>query len=62
MKLPIALVQTWLELSSNNNPDSPEAYKRSINNIRHHFGSIGLAEVYVRTYVREVKRQINDNQ
>jgi len=48
MKLPIALVKTWLELSSTDNPESPEAHDLAIKKLLHYFGNIDLAEDYVK--------------
>ncbi len=48
MKLPISLVKTWLELSSTNDPESPEAHDLAIEKLLHYFGNIDLAEDYVR--------------
>jgi hypothetical protein len=47
MKLPIALVKTWLELSSTNNPESPVAHTIAIKKIFHYFGSYRDAELYI---------------
>jgi len=48
MKLPISLVKTWLELSSTDNPESPEAHHAAIEKLLHYFGNIDIAEDYVR--------------
>lgn len=48
MKLPIALVKTWLELSSTNDPESPEAHSLAIKKILHYFGNKDIAEDYVK--------------
>jgi len=50
MKLPIALVKTWLELSSTKTPETPEeikAHQRATKNIMHYFGNMDLAEDYI---------------
>lgn len=47
MKLPIALVKTWLELSSTDDPESPEAHGLAIKKILHYFGNKDIAEDYV---------------
>jgi hypothetical protein len=47
MKLPIALVKTWLELSSTKDPESPEAHDLAIKKILHYFSNYDIAEDYV---------------
>ena len=47
MKLPISLVKTWLELSSDIDPESSEACNSAIEKINHYFGNPDIAEDYV---------------
>ena len=47
MKLPIALVKTWLLLSNFNNPQSPMANTIATKKIFHYFGSYRDAELYI---------------
>jgi hypothetical protein len=48
MKLPIALIKTWLELSSTNDPESSPAYNLAIKKIFYYFGSYRDAELYIK--------------
>ncbi len=58
MKVPVALVKTWLEQSRTkcNNPIFQKIHDDAIEKLLHHFGNIDLAEDYVKRYAQTFER------